>query len=110
TETRAQVVLRPEDRMAQWQSERRVRSGFTDDDARQFSVGRAVRGMVTGDWSDAELEQRALAEGVDSMGGFVTPEILSANVIDRIRAQAQVLNAGATTVPMDSDKVSVPRL
>jgi HK97 family phage major capsid protein/HK97 family phage prohead protease len=110
TERRTAVVLGREDRMSEWQAERRTRSTFTDDDARHFSLGRAVRGMVTGDWSDAELEQRALAEGVDSMGGFVTPEQLSAQVIDRIRAQAQVLNAGATTVPMDSDKLSIPRL
>lgn len=110
TETRASAVLGTEDRMLDWQARRRTRSSFTTEEAREFSLGRAVRGMVTGRWDDADLERRALAEGAGSTGGFLTPELVSAQVIDRIRAQAQVLNAGATVVPMDSDQVSVPRL
>jgi len=110
TETRTSAVLRTEERMLDWQARRRTRSSFTAEEAREFSLGRAVKGMVTGNWSEADLERRALAEGAGSTGGFLTPELVSAQVIDRIRAQAQVLNAGATVVPMDSDQVSVPRL
>jgi len=110
TEARTSAVLGTEDRMLDWQARRRTRSSFTAEEAREFSLGRAVRGMVTGRWDDADLERRALAEGAGSTGGFLTPELVSAQVIDRIRAQAQVLEAGATVVPMDSDQVSVPRL
>lgn len=110
TEARASAVLATEDRMLDWQARRRTRSSFTAEEAREFSLGRAVRGMVTGQWSDADLERRALAEGGASTGGFLTPELVSAQVIDRIRNQARVLEAGATIVPMDSDIVSIPRL
>ncbi len=110
TEQRSSAVLRTEDRMLDWQARRRTRSSFTAGEAREFSLGRAVRGMVTGQWSDAGMERRALAEGAGSTGGFLVPELVSAQIIDRIRAQAQVLNAGATVVPMDSDQVSIPRL
>lgn len=110
TEVRTSATLRTEERMLDWQARRRTRSSLTVEEAREFSLGRAVRGMVTGDWQDAGMEQRALAEAVNSTGGFVVPEIVSAQVIDLIRNQAQVLNAGATVVPMESDAVSIPRL
>jgi HK97 family phage major capsid protein/HK97 family phage prohead protease len=103
-------VLTPEQRMVDWQNARPSRSSFTHDDAAQFSLGRAVRGMVLGDWRDAEIERRALSEGTNSAGGFLTPEPLSAQTIDRIRNQARVFQAGATTVPMDSDTLSIPRM
>jgi len=61
-------------------------------------------------WTDAELEQRVVQETVNVQGGFLTPEILGATIIDRIRPQAQVLNAGATVVPVLSDQHSIPRL
>lgn len=109
-EQRASAVLRSEDRMLSWASRRRTRSGWTPEEAREFSLGRAVRGMVTGRWDDAELEQRALAEGAGSTGGFLTPELVSAQVIDRIRNVGQVFAAGAMVMPMESDIVSVPRL
>jgi HK97 family phage prohead protease len=69
SESRASIALAPEQRMSSWQARRRTRSTFSETDARDFSLGRAVRGMVTGDWRDADLEQRAMAEGVDSLGG-----------------------------------------
>ena len=109
-ETRLRATLGLEDRVADWQARRPSRSSYSPEEARDFSLGRAIKGMVSGDWTDAELEQRALAEGAGSTGGFLTPEPLSAQVIDRIRNQAQVMMAGAQTVPMESDTLSIPRL
>ncbi len=106
----SEATLGREQRMADWAGPRYGRSGFDDDDARDFSLGRVVRGMVTGNWDDADLEKRALAEGVDATGGFLTPEILSTTVIDRVRNQAKVIEAGARTVPLESDQESIPRL
>ena len=106
----SEATLGREQRMADWAGPRYGRSGFDDDDARDFSLGRVVRGMVTGNWDDADLEKRALAEGVDATGGFLTPEILSTQVIDRVRNQAKVIEAGARTVPLESDQESIPRL
>ena len=104
------MALAPEQRMADWAQARPSRDGFTPDDAKEFSLGRAIRGACTGDWRGADLERRALAEGTGAAGGFLTPELLSGQFIDRVRNQARVLQAGATTVPLDSDTQSVPRL
>lgn len=107
---RTGYTLGREHRMLDWSAGRGVRSEFSVDEARNFDLGRAVRGMVTGRWDGADIERRALGEGADSTGGVMVPELLASFVIDRARNQARVLEAGAVVVPMDSDDVSVPRL
>jgi HK97 family phage major capsid protein len=57
-----------------------------------------------------EVERRALAEGSDSAGGFSVPTILSAELIDRMRAASTVLRAGARTVLLESDRNSIAKL
>jgi HK97 family phage major capsid protein len=59
---------------------------------------------------EAEYEKRALAEGSDATGGFLTPEVLSGPMIDKLRNATRVVQAGATIVPVDSDNHSLPRL
>jgi HK97 family phage major capsid protein/HK97 family phage prohead protease len=108
-ESRARIVLAPEDRMSSWQG-RRGLGAFSDGDAREFSLGRMVRGMVTGSWDDAGLEQRALAEGADATGGAAVPAPLATYTIDLIRNAARVIEAGAVTVPMESETLTIPRL
>lgn len=85
--------------------------GIDDSDASEMNLGSIVRAMVTGrrdGMSDAE--KRTLSEGVDSAGGFLTPEILATRLIDRVRNAGKVFAAGATTVPLDSDTVALARL
>jgi HK97 family phage major capsid protein len=103
-------VLGAEQRVADWVAARPHEIGLEPQEIRDFPLGRAVRGMVSGQWDGAEIERRALAEGVDSTGGFLTPEILSGRMIDRIRNKARVLQAGAQTIPLDSDQQSIPRM
>ena len=83
---------------------------FGREEVESFSIGRAIRAAATGDWEGAELEHRALSEGVGAAGGFLTPEVLSGPFIDLIRAKTRVLQAGATVVPLDSDQHSIPRI
>ncbi|UJA20188.1 phage major capsid protein [Thermoleophilia bacterium SCSIO 60948] len=101
-----------ESRMVDWAISRDVpdQSGLSQDEVRNLSLGRAIRGMVTGRWEGAESEQRALSVGTDSAGGFLTPEVLGASVIDRVRNKAKVLQAGARVIPMESDTHHFPRL
>lgn len=66
-----------------------------------LSTGAYLRAMITGP-KTAE-EKRALSEGTDSAGGFTVPDILSARMIDRMRAASVVFRAGAQTVPLSSD-------
>jgi len=109
-------ILAPEQRVADWVRSRpqsfgeRPGDDIDPEESRSFSLGRAVRGMVSGQWDGADAERRALSEGTDSAGGFLTPEILSGPIIDKVRNQARVLQAGARTVPLESDKQSIPRL
>lgn len=105
---RRTLTLGREQRMVDWAAERDSR--YNADDAEEFSLGRAVRGMVRGDWREADLERRALAEGTDATGGALVPEVLAASTIDRLRNAVQVIAAGAQVAPMGSDSVSIPKL
>jgi len=73
-----------------------------------LSLGRMLRALATG--TDSDLERRALAEGTDSAGGYTVPDILSTTLIDRMRAKSRVMQAGASTVPLASDKQSFAKL
>lgn len=77
-----------------------------------LSMGRYIKAVVTGDWKGVDIgpETKAASEGIGSAGGYLVPELLSAGVIDRARAQAVVLRAGALTVPMESAELSIGRL
>lgn len=70
------------------------------DEYRGLSVGGFMRAMVLG--PETDLERRALTEGTDSAGGYTVPTILSAQLIDMMRAKSTVMAAGARTVPLDS--------
>ena len=69
---------------------------------KQASLGRLLRGYVTGNWDGADLEQKAMGSTPLSSGGILIPTPLAANVIDLARNQARVLQAGAITVPMST--------
>jgi HK97 family phage major capsid protein len=48
--------------------------------------------------------------GTPSAGGFAVPEALSSRIIDRARNQARVLQAGALTVPMETNTLAMARV
>ena len=73
-----------------------------------LTLGHCLRAMLTKPANDAE--RRALAEGTDSAGGFTVPAPLLARFIDKLRAQTVVFRAGARTVPMDSETLSIAKV
>jgi HK97 family phage major capsid protein len=102
-------ILAPEQRVADWVRERRGTDGSFH--AEEFSLGRILTAMVRRDRSHlTDTERRALLEGVDASGGFLTPETLAGEVIDRLRAKGRTFQAGVRTVPMASDKLMFARL
>lgn len=105
---RRPAELGPEQRMAD--NIALDESKFSREEMSEFSLGRAVRGMATGAWDGAEVEHRVVQESSNTAGGFLTPEILGSQFVDRIRNQARVLQAGATVVPVLSDQHSIPRM
>ncbi|WP_172651416.1 phage major capsid protein [Rhodococcus opacus] len=84
-------------------------NGYATADSEGASFDKFIRGIVTRDWQGAEQE-RALAEGTLSAGGYLVPTPLASNVIDLVRNQAAVIQAGAQTIPMTSQTLKVPRL
>lgn len=75
----------------------------------ELNLERYLRGLVTGDWTGAAVEQRAMAEGTGSAGGFMVPTILSAQIIDLARNMTQVLRAGASVVPMPNQTLDIAK-
>lgn len=98
-----QILTRSES-LADWAGD----NGF-DRPVDQPSFDKYLRGIVTGNWSGADQE-RALAEGTQSAGGYLVPTPLAGYVIDIARNATRVIQAGATTVPMTSQTLRVPRL
>jgi HK97 family phage major capsid protein len=105
-------VLAPEHRMADWAARNAEPSEFNPADAEDFCLGNVMRALVDTSYRAklSDVERRALAEGTDSAGGYLTPTILSAPIIDKVRNAARVFQAGAVTIPLDSDQQTVPRL
>lgn len=106
-------TLTREQRVSDWlreHSDYRGATGLGRDDHEQLSVGKMIRGAITGNWRDAEAEQRALSENVLANGGYALAPDLSARVIDRVRNNMAVMKLGATTVPMTTQQMYLARL
>ena len=78
------------------------------DDFRGLTFGGFLRSMVLG--PTCETERRALSEGTDSAGGFSVPTVLLPAFVDGLRAASVAFRAGATTLPIESDTVTIAKL
>lgn len=105
-ETADRLVLTREQSFEQWCQTRGLIEATAE---RPLSFDRFLRGQATGHW-DGAPEERALAEGTVGAGGALVPTPLSARVIDLARNATRVIQAGATTVPMTSSTLKLPRL
>jgi len=103
-ETEAAIALRSDQSMRSWA---KARSPVSET-LRGMDAGRFLRAMVVQDKTDAE--RRALSEATDSAGGFTVPDMLSAELIDKARAASVVMQAGARTVPLTSDKNTIAKV
>jgi len=95
--TDADFALRSNQRFAHHPE---IRSSF-EAEYTNLGLGNYLRSMVLGAKSDQE--KRALSEGTDSAGGYTVPSVLSAELIDRLRARNTAIRAGAQTIPLTSD-------
>lgn len=85
-----------------------VRRGRRDQP--EMSFAKIARGLATGIWTDAELEQRAIAESPATAGGHMVSTPVAATVIDKARNASRVIAAGARSIPMTSATLKYPRL
>lgn len=82
-------------------------NAYTAKDA-GFGFGEFVASMVRGT-SSPEI-RASLSEGTDSAGGYTVPDHLMTQVIDAMRAKTVAIQAGALTVPLDTEKTTIARL
>lgn len=80
--------------------------GAKDGNQPNFTAGEYLRSMILGPGNNQEL-RAALSEGTDSAGGYTVPDIVMAQLIDRMRAASHVITAGAVTIPLTSDKTTI---
>lgn len=76
----------------------------------RLSIGKAVRGMLLGDWSGAETERRSMSESTGGLGGWLVNHELSGRIIDLARAKTALVRAGARTLPMDAPEITVVKV
>ncbi|WP_374656456.1 phage major capsid protein [Dongia sp.] len=103
-EEQAAYGLTPEQRMADFHHAR------TGQDCRNLSLGRVIRGMFTGKWDDADAELRVMGSVPSTAGGFLIPTPISTNILDLVRNASVMVQAGALTVPMETNNLTLVRV
>jgi HK97 family phage major capsid protein len=73
-----------------------------------LSLGRYVRGMVTGDWTGAAAESAEYRSLTTVSGAALIPQVLSAQVLDAVRAKSVLFQSGAGMVPMTARNLVIP--
>lgn len=74
----------------------------------EISFGQLAKALLVGPKNEAE--KRALAEGVDANGGYLVPKVLGSEFIDLVRSQSHVVTAGARTVDLSSNNLTLAKL
>jgi len=75
-----------------------------------FSAGKFIRSLISGDWSNAEVEKRAITT-TTSGGGYLLPDIVASIIIPMALAKAQVFHRnGAMSIPMTDKFLTVPKI
>lgn len=74
-----------------------------------LSVGRYLRGCLTGKWDGASLEKR-MGVTTSNNGQYLIPTPLSEILVDYARANMVLVKAGAQTVNMDSSTLKIAKV
>ena len=81
----------------------------SDERTNQTTTGRIIQGMIRG-WDGMERDHRSLVGSEDPQGGYLLPAPMSARMIDLARARMVLSQAGAVTVPIEADSLTIPKL
>jgi HK97 family phage major capsid protein len=88
------------------------------DEMGKFSLFKALKGISTGDWTDAAHERevlfdhrtRDLGTSPDSAGGYLVPSQEVPEFVEMLRAQTTVVQAGATVLQdLKGSPVTIPK-
>jgi HK97 family phage major capsid protein len=73
-----------------------------------------TRGLITDDWrswrADFGSHMELAMSTAEPGGGYLVPDLMSARIIDRLRAATPIFDAGAQTVPMTASTLDIPRI
>jgi len=110
-----------------------IRHGEDPLTSRPYSVARAIRALVFGDWSQSKVERevherlaeripveqgavlvpfsvRAMEEGTDSAGGYLVSPVQAEEIIDILRTNLVVRQAGAREIELPkSGQLRIPK-
>ncbi|MGV1042032.1 phage major capsid protein [Clostridium perfringens] len=73
-----------------------------------LSIGKYVKGMLTGDWENAASEKATYRELTTSTGKTLIPQELSAQIIDLARPQMAL--GDIPILPMESNNMTIARI
>jgi HK97 family phage major capsid protein len=79
------------------------RKNAHDPELAEIRIGAVLRSMALG--CQNEAERRALAAGIDTAGGYTTPSVLGAKVIDLMRPRLVIGRAGARVIPLEGGEL-----
>lgn len=72
--------------------------------------GNLIKGMLTGNWQDAEVEHRYYNLSTATGSGVMIPELIGSMLIDLARAGSAVIRAGAGSIQMTAPKMNLVRV
>lgn len=75
---------------------------------KDLSIGKYVKGMLTGDWENATSEKATYRELTTSTGKTLIPQELSAQIIDLARPQMAL--GDIPILPMESNNMTIARI
>lgn len=78
-----------------------------DCEKRSLDLGKYVKGIVTGDWSNAELEKRSMTT---SATGVIIPQQLSSQIINISRDLSLFTSSNVPIIPMESNNLTIARV
>jgi HK97 family phage major capsid protein len=105
-------------RFEELEKKSRVRKGLAglEDEKEKFSLFKAIYAIATGDWTKAQFEAdvfrqtRDMATTPDSSGGYLVPSQAIPELIEMLRAEAVVFQAGATLLDnLSGSPVEIPK-
>lgn len=73
-----------------------------------FGISDLIRAAVRG--AENEREERAMSVADVTLGGYLAPSTLSAQVVDLMRPKSTIMRAGATMRELQSGEHSIPRV
>lgn len=86
----------------------RLATQFSGHGFQEIGFGEYVKAMVAG--TNRQEIRNALTEGTDSAGGYTVPTHLMSQLIDAMRAKTVAVQAGAITIPLETEKTTIARL